>query len=54
MKLITSHERADMDALASMYAASLLYPEHKVVLPLKLNRNLRDFLALYKDMIPFI
>jgi len=54
MKLITSHERADMDALASMYAASLLYPEHQVVLPLKLNRNLRDFLALYKDMIPFI
>ena len=54
MKIITSHERADMDALASMYAASLLYPDHQVVLPLKLNRNLRDFVALYRDILPFV
>jgi len=53
MKVITSHERADMDALASIYAAALLYPEHQPVLPLKLNRNLRDFIALYKDELPF-
>ena len=54
MKAITSHERADMDALASMYAASLLHPDHQAVLPQKLNRNLRDFLALYVDEMPFI
>lgn len=54
MKIITTHERADMDALASMYAATLLYPDHQAVLPQKLNRNLRDFLALYKDEMPFI
>lgn len=54
MKVITSHERADMDALAAMYAASLVYPDHEAVLPQKLNRNLRDFLALYRDELPFI
>lgn len=53
MKIITSHERADMDALASIYAACLLYPDHQGVLPQKLNRNLRDFIALYKDDLPF-
>ncbi|MBN1399427.1 MAG: CBS domain-containing protein [Anaerolineae bacterium] len=52
MQIITSHERADMDALASMYAAHLLYPEHQVVLPTNLNRNLRDFMALYRDEMP--
>ncbi|MFH1085184.1 MAG: CBS domain-containing protein [Chloroflexota bacterium] len=54
MQIITSHERADMDALASMYAAYLLYPDHQVVLPNNLNRNLRDFIALYKDRLPFV
>jgi len=54
MQLVTSHERADMDALASIYAATLLYPDSQAVLPQKLNRNLRDFLALYKDEFPFI
>jgi len=54
MKAITTHERADMDAIASMYAASLLYPDYQAVLPLKLNRNVRDLLALYKDELPFV
>ncbi|MFO7698080.1 MAG: CBS domain-containing protein [Anaerolineae bacterium] len=53
MNIITSHERADMDALASMYAASLLYPQHRAILPQNLNRNLRDFIALYGDQLPF-
>jgi tRNA nucleotidyltransferase (CCA-adding enzyme) len=54
MKIITTHERADMDALASMYAAWLLYPDHQVVLPQKLNRNVRDLLALYREEMPFL
>jgi tRNA nucleotidyltransferase (CCA-adding enzyme) len=54
MNIITSHERADMDALASMYAASLLYPEHRPVLPQNLNRNLREFIALHQDELPFV
>ena len=54
MKVITSHERADMDAMAAIYAASLLYPDYQAVLPQKLNRNLRDLLALYRDELPFV
>ncbi|NLD45042.1 MAG: CBS domain-containing protein [Chloroflexi bacterium] len=54
MKIITSHERTDMDALASMYGAWLLYPDHRPVLPVKLNRNLRAYLALYADALPFV
>lgn len=54
MKIITSHERADMDALASIYAAWLLYPDHIPALPQKVNRNLRDFIALYQDALPFV
>ncbi len=54
MRIITSHERADMDALSSMYAASLLFSEHVPVLPQNLNRNLRDFIALYQDQLPFV
>jgi len=54
MKIVTTHERADMDALASMYAASVLSPDHLVVLPTRLNRNLRDFLALYREELSFV
>ncbi|MHB1295869.1 MAG: CBS domain-containing protein [Anaerolineae bacterium] len=54
MKIITSHERTDMDALASMYAARLLHPDHLVVLPQKLNRNLRDLLSLYGGELDFV
>jgi len=54
MKIITSHERTDMDALASIYAASLLHPEHLPLLPNNMNRNLREFLALYRDALPFV
>jgi len=53
MKIITSHERADMDALASMYAAKLLFPDYEVLLPRKLNNNLSDLITLYRDKIPF-
>ncbi|NLG28006.1 MAG: CBS domain-containing protein, partial [Chloroflexi bacterium] len=54
MKIITSHERTDMDAFASLYAASLLYPDYEPVLPSKLNRNVRDLAALFKDELPML
>ena len=47
MHLILSHEQADFDAVASLYAASQLYPEAAPVLPQRLNRNVRGFLTLY-------
>ncbi|MGC9360054.1 MAG: CBS domain-containing protein [Anaerolineae bacterium] len=54
MKIITSHERTDMDGLAGMYAAWLLYPDHVPVLPRKMNRNLRDLISVFGEELPFV
>lgn len=54
MEIITSHEHTDFDGLASMLGAAKLYPSGLPVLPQRLNRNLRDFLALYRDELPFV
>ena len=54
LEVILSHEHTDFDALASMLGASLLYPAALPVLPRQLNRNVREFLILYKDLLPFI
>ena len=51
--VILTHEHTDFDALASMLAAHKLYPHAVPVLPRSLNRNLRDFLALYRSALPF-
>ncbi len=53
MEVATSHENTDFDGLASMLGAVKLYPRATPVLPQRLNRNLRDFLALYWDELPF-
>ena len=53
MEIVTSHENTDFDGLASMLAAVKLYPEAVAVLPQRLNSNVRDFLALYRDELPF-
>lgn len=54
MKVILTHENTDFDALASLLGAWKLYPDAKPVLPRRLNRNLRHFLALYCDELPFV
>jgi len=54
MQIVTSHENTDFDGLASMLGAAKLYPKAIAVLPQRLNRNLRDFLALYWDELPFV
>ncbi|MBE2234643.1 MAG: CBS domain-containing protein [Anaerolinea sp.] len=51
--LILTHEHTDFDALASMLGAHKLFPEATPVLPRTLNRNLREFLALYRSALPF-
>ena len=53
-EVILTHEHTDFDALASMLGASLLHPEALPVLPRQLNRNVRDFLTLYKNHLPFV
>jgi tRNA nucleotidyltransferase (CCA-adding enzyme) len=52
MQLILTHEQADFDALAALLAARLLEPDARAVLPRRLNRNVRAFLALYGDDLP--
>ena len=47
MDAILTHENADFDALAALLGAKKIYPEAVAVLPRRLNRNVRDFCALY-------
>ena len=54
MKVILTHENTDFDALASMLAATKLYPDATPVLSSRLNRNVRDFLTLYWEQLPFV
>jgi tRNA nucleotidyltransferase (CCA-adding enzyme) len=54
MNLILTHEQADFDAIASLLAARLLDPESLAVLPRRINRNVRAFLTLYGEKLPFV
>lgn len=54
MNLILTHDHADFDAVASQLALAQLMPEARAVLPTHLNRNVRAFLHLYSDVLPFI
>lgn len=53
MKLIMTHEQADLDALASMLGAHLLMPETFALLPRQINRNGREFLDKYGQELGF-
>jgi len=53
MHLILTHEQADFDALAALFAASLL-DGALPVLPRRTNRNVRAFLTLYGADFPFV
>ncbi len=44
MELISTHINADFDALASMVAASKLYPKARLLFPGSQERNVREFL----------
>ncbi len=44
MELISAHVHADFDALASMVAASKLYPKASLLFPGSQERNVREFL----------
>ncbi len=52
--LILTHENADFDAVAAQLAAAKLYPRAIPVLPRRVNRNVRAFLNLYGDQLPFM
>ena len=50
MKIITTHKGSDFDALASLVAAKLVYPDARPVLPGSINANLKSFLSIHKDL----
>lgn len=54
MHIIVTHPNADFDAVASLLGTWYLYPEAIPVLPPTLNRNVRDFVTLYENKLPFL
>lgn len=50
MQIITTHKNTDFDAMASLVAATLLYPEATPVLPKTSNPNVKAFLSIHKDI----
>jgi len=50
MQIITTHINTDFDALASMVAATILYPDAIPVLPNTVNPNIKAFLSIHKDL----
>ena len=53
MEIITTHTNVDFDALASVFAATLIYKSALAVLPKSLNPNVKAFLSLHKEIFPF-
>ena len=53
MEIVTIHKGTDLDALASVVAAQLLFPESVGVLPQSLNPNVRSFISLHRDLFAF-
>jgi nanoRNase/pAp phosphatase (c-di-AMP/oligoRNAs hydrolase) len=51
-ELIVTHKNSDFDAIASIYAANILYPDAIPVLPKTVNLNVRSFLSIHKDHFP--
>jgi tRNA nucleotidyltransferase (CCA-adding enzyme) len=54
MKIILTHEQADMDALASQLGAWLLFPDALPLLPRNINRNGRNYLATFGEDLPYV
>ncbi len=53
-ELIATHTNTDFDGFAAMVAAHKLYPEAAICLGGAVNRNVREFQALYADRIPVV
>ncbi len=53
-ELIATHTNTDFDAFAAMVAARKLYPEAQISLGGAVNRNVREFQALYADVMPVV
>ena len=54
MLIATTHKNTDFDALASVIAATLLYPGCTGVIPKMVNRNVEQFLSTHKTAFNLI
>jgi tRNA nucleotidyltransferase (CCA-adding enzyme) len=50
MQIVAAHMNMDFDALASMVGATFLYPGATGILPGLLRDNVREFLAVHRDL----
>lgn len=50
MQIAVTHNNADFDALASLIAATFLYPGSVGVLPRQLQPGVKEFLAVHRDL----
>ena len=50
MQIVTTHKNTDFDGLASVIAATLLYPGAVAVLPTAINPNVKAFVSIHKDI----
>ncbi len=50
MEIVTCHKGADFDALASVVAGAMIYPDAVPVLPKNVNPNVKAFLSIHKDL----
>jgi len=53
VKIAVTHKATDFDALASLVAATILYPGTLPVLPNSINENLKGFISIHKDLFNF-
>lgn len=51
MQIVTTHKNTDFDALASVVAATILYPQAIPVLPKSTNPNVKAFLSIHQDFL---
>lgn len=51
MRIVTTHNNADFDALASMVAAGFVYPDAVRVMPSQAQPAVRQFLAVHWDVL---
>ncbi|PID71468.1 MAG: hypothetical protein CSB34_07100 [Desulfobulbus propionicus] len=54
MQIATTHKNTDFDALASILAATLVYPDCVAVCPKHVNPNVKRFLALHKTAFTLV
>lgn len=52
--VITTHQNADLDALAAAVGAALLYPDARIVFSGSLNPNVREFVSLHGENLPIV